>query len=200
MSFKYKLKKYRKLRGMTQKELGLAIGISEISAESTISQYERGAKKPKNRITHIKLAQALDVPIRSLNDNDPTEPFYGFNYLMVLSVINDFKINTEDNKIVLDIPETSPMYQQMQDYKKAKQMLEDGDMTQKDFEYWMLSYPLAYPSFDYDLQKEEFKKYFDYDLTPEIYKPDTKDYDQLLVKMTGKMTKDFVKGLFKKKK
>ena len=48
MSFGTYLKAIRKVRGMEQSTLGEGIGLNKKSAYSTISQYERGVKKPRN--------------------------------------------------------------------------------------------------------------------------------------------------------
>ena len=49
------LKKYRKAKGLKQKELADMVGVSE----SSISQYESGKKTPSFEIA-LKLAEALD--------------------------------------------------------------------------------------------------------------------------------------------
>ena len=53
-----KLKELRKEKGLTQKELGAAIGISEVM----IGQYERGVRTPKIEMRE-KIANALGVMI-----------------------------------------------------------------------------------------------------------------------------------------
>ena len=42
-----KIKKIRTFRGMTQKELGLAIGLEEKGADNRIAQYETNYRVPK---------------------------------------------------------------------------------------------------------------------------------------------------------
>ena len=42
-----KIKKIRTFRGMTQKELGLAIGFEEKGADNRIAQYETNYRVPK---------------------------------------------------------------------------------------------------------------------------------------------------------
>ena len=59
MSFGSQLRRIRKFKGLDQAELGKRIGLSDKSAYATISQYERGAKKPRNKETIYKLADAF---------------------------------------------------------------------------------------------------------------------------------------------
>ena len=63
-----KLKELRKEKGLTQKELGAAIGISEVM----IGQYERGVRTPKIEMRE-KIANALGVTHNYfLSDSDYT--------------------------------------------------------------------------------------------------------------------------------
>lgn len=64
-----KIKKYRILKGLTQKELGLAVGFSAATADSRIRKYERDLIAPKDDI-RIKLAKALEVDLSAISDID----------------------------------------------------------------------------------------------------------------------------------
>ena len=55
-----KIKKIRTFRGMTQKELGLAIGLEEKGADNRIAQYETNYRVPKRELLD-KIAVALRV-------------------------------------------------------------------------------------------------------------------------------------------
>lgn len=66
--FSMKLKELRKEKGFTQKELGKAVGISEVM----IGQYERGVRTPKIEMRE-KIANALGVTLNYfLSDSDYT--------------------------------------------------------------------------------------------------------------------------------
>ena len=69
MTLGNKIRKYRLLRGLTQKELGLKVGFSETTADSRIRKYECDAMAPKVAIRQ-KLADALDVDLPALSDLD----------------------------------------------------------------------------------------------------------------------------------
>lgn len=67
--FSIKLKEVRKEKGFTQKELGKAVGISEVM----IGQYERGVRTPKIEMRK-KLANALGVKLNYfLSDSEYTD-------------------------------------------------------------------------------------------------------------------------------
>ena len=79
--FSIKLKEVRKEKGFTQKELGEAVGISEVM----IGQYERGVRTPKIEMRK-KLANALGVKLNYfLSDSEYTDE--------VLTQIIDAEIN-----------------------------------------------------------------------------------------------------------
>ena len=69
MTLGEKIKKYRLLKGWTQKELGLAVGFSAATADSRIRKYESDLMTPKDDM-RAKLAAALDVDLSSISDID----------------------------------------------------------------------------------------------------------------------------------
>jgi len=68
-TFADKIKDSRGLAGMTQDELGQAVGVSG----RAIQTYERGEKKPRQG-TLLRLAKALKVSVRYLKDDNCLNP------------------------------------------------------------------------------------------------------------------------------
>jgi len=65
MNLNEKLKSARAAKGMTQRELAAATGISERS----IQGYELGVHTPRKEESYRKLAEALDIPVDTLLDD-----------------------------------------------------------------------------------------------------------------------------------
>lgn len=65
MSTGENLKRIRNRRGITQKELGMAIGFGEESASPRIAQYETGNRTPREAILK-KIAEVLQVDQRNI--------------------------------------------------------------------------------------------------------------------------------------
>lgn len=65
MTFGERLKTIRKEKGFTQKSLGLACGLEESSAESTIRKYEIGSRKPRDKALQ-KICEVLEIPTYEL--------------------------------------------------------------------------------------------------------------------------------------
>ena len=66
MAIGQRIKFIRNLRGLTQKELGLAIGFTDRTSDVRIAQYEAEKRVPKERISE-DIARVLDVEPGSLD-------------------------------------------------------------------------------------------------------------------------------------
>ena len=64
-----KIHRIRDFRGMTQKQLGKAVGFDEKSADVRIAQYESGTRTPKQALVE-RLAEVLDINPRVLADDE----------------------------------------------------------------------------------------------------------------------------------
>lgn len=62
ITFGRKLKHLRQKNHLTQKELGIALGFPEDSADVRIAQYEADARKPRDEIL-ANMAKELGVPL-----------------------------------------------------------------------------------------------------------------------------------------
>ena len=60
-SFGRRLRQARRLKGMPQDKLGVAIGLDEGSASARMSRYETGVHEPPYSIA-VRLAEVLDIP------------------------------------------------------------------------------------------------------------------------------------------
>lgn len=69
MTLGEKIRKYRLLHNLKQKDLGMMIGFSPATADSRIRKYEGDIMAPKSDIRN-KLVQALDVDYSALSDID----------------------------------------------------------------------------------------------------------------------------------
>ena len=62
-----KIRKYRLLNDMSQKELGMKVGFSAATADSRMRKYESGAMAPKADI-RSKIAEALNIDPEAISD------------------------------------------------------------------------------------------------------------------------------------
>lgn len=73
ITFGRKLKHLRQKNHLTQKELGMALGFPEDSADVRIAQYETDTRKPCDEIL-VKMAKTLNVPLDILTVPVLSEP------------------------------------------------------------------------------------------------------------------------------
>ena len=100
MSVGNRIKKIRNMRGMTQKELGLAVGFDEKSADIRIAQYESGTRTPKEKII-TNIANALKINPKAI-DRPDIDSYMGLAHtLFILEDIYGIKINRVNGELCL---------------------------------------------------------------------------------------------------
>ena len=162
MDFSNRLRYIRELRGLTQKQLGLAIGLSEKAAESTISQYERGEKRPRKDAIS-RLALALEVSDNAL---DLVPQAFPQGLLQRLLFAEDFhglqpyKIHDRYfiGPIVYEDGEFSNFYNDLECWYEAHQKLINSEWTEEQYIEWKLHYPYIKPSTVFEDIKSDLKK------------------------------------------
>lgn len=85
---------------MTQKQLGIAVGFPENSADIRIAQYERGSRLPKAELIE-KLAETLNVSPAALTVPDIETPNGIIQMFFALEDIYGLEIDAADGGIVL---------------------------------------------------------------------------------------------------
>ena len=150
-----KIKKIRTFRGMTQKELGLAIGFEEKGADNRIAQYETNYRVPKRELLD-KIAQALRVDCQNFYTVQPgcAEDSPGSIRLFQL-VRNPGKIGASDDTAVRyndtdDWPAQPPVGiyfnyglvdEFMREWLLRQQELHAGEITREEYFEWKINWP-----------------------------------------------------------
>ncbi|MBM5604538.1 XRE family transcriptional regulator [Listeria seeligeri] len=148
MSVGSRIRRVRKFRDMTQKELGIALGYDEKSADVRITQYETGTRTPKIDVLNA-MAEVLNVNVLSLKE--PTL----YSAEDILSIL--FEIDEETNVNLFDIEDNNDSsnsdtnigvvinYRILQDFLKEwklrKQELNDGIITKSEYTEWKINWP-----------------------------------------------------------
>lgn len=81
-----KIKRYREMRGLTQKELGIMCGFTPSTADVRIAQYEKNKKLPREKVLK-DMAAALGLEEHALYDADL---YYSEQMYHILFDLEDF--------------------------------------------------------------------------------------------------------------
>lgn len=136
-----RIKHFRKLRGMTQKELGKEVGFDDKTADIRIAQYESGTRTPKEDLTNA-IAYAVDVSPDALNVPDIDSDMGLIHTLFALEDIYDLTVETADGKPVLRFSEPSlELSDMIFAWYNNKTKLENGEITKEEYDHWRYNYP-----------------------------------------------------------
>jgi len=124
---------------MTQKELGLAIGFDDNSADVRIAQYESGTRTPKEDMLK-KIAEILDVNFRSIYE--PT--LYAAEDVMysLFELDEHYKILLNEQQAHISVSFDSKLLNSfMREWLLRKQELTNGIITKEEYKEWKLNWP-----------------------------------------------------------
>lgn len=144
-----RIKRARNFRGMTQKELGIAVGLEEKSADIRIAQYESGTRTPKEELLR-KIAEVLDVNYRSLYESN----LYAAEDIMyTLFELDEHYPRTSLYEVSDTSDPDSPEIHMalsfhnhlldgfLKEWQLRKQQLANGEITRDEYQEWKLNWP-----------------------------------------------------------
>lgn len=139
-----KIHRIRDFRGMTQKQLGIAVGFDEKSADVRIAQYESGTRTPKPALAE-KIAAVLDVNPKFIY-NDEILGAEGV-MMMLFELDEHYPVSIQDCKdedgnnrkgICLG---SILMTGFLAEWQKRKKDLADGKISKAEYTEWKLNWP-----------------------------------------------------------
>ena len=149
MAIGERIKRIRNFRKLTQKELGLALGFDENTADVRVAQYESNTRTPKEDMLR-KIAEVLDVNYRSIYE--PTlyaaedvmytlfELDEQYNHLQIFDVIdNSDPFIPEPRKAVSFKSHLLDDF--MTGWQQRKKDLADGSISEAEYMEWKLNWP-----------------------------------------------------------
>lgn len=149
MTLGEKIRKYRLLHDMTQKELGIKVGFSAATADSRIRKYEGDIMAPKSDIRN-RLVQALDVDPSALSNIAIQSDEDVMQVLFYFSEILDMDIERTDGKFYLSFPVNQDNREQLISYlnvwvNKKKNLRNTANSTSeksiREYELWKSKFP-----------------------------------------------------------
>lgn len=113
-----RIKFFRKLRGLTQKQLGIMAGMNEKTADIRISQYESGLRTPKEDLAN-RLAYILGVLPEALSVTNIESYTDVMQVLFALEDLYGLKIGREGYDYVIRLNKKHKEYPVMKEMFKA---------------------------------------------------------------------------------
>lgn len=117
----------RRLRGMTMKELGVALGFDESSAPVRIAQWEAGTRNPKPDAVE-KMASILKFNPDRLSPSPEN---------LVDAVIDHFLWEDDD----IAASEKIRLFRFLFDFWTMRTRLQEGSITPEQYDEWKLCWP-----------------------------------------------------------
>ena len=135
----------RNLRGMTQKWLGIAVGLPERTADIRMAQYESGTRTPKAALTET-LANVLEVSPQALTVPNIDSDIGLMHTLFAIEDLYGLKIDKLDNEVCLRLDRNRgtsyiSLLERFTAWQKEAEKYKNGEISKEDYDYWRYTYP-----------------------------------------------------------
>lgn len=131
MTLGEKIKNYRSMRGLTQKELGDLTGIHEVS----IRKYEANRIKPRREQLR-RIAMALRVSLNEFLEIRVNRTSDMLPLLFAIDEKYEIKITSDDNQTFKIEFEDPAINYFLRDWQSAKEMYALGLISHEDYDLW----------------------------------------------------------------
>lgn len=136
---------FRRMRGMTQKYLGMLLGFPERSADVRMAQYETGSRTPKADLTRA-LADAFGVSPNALTIPDIDTDIGLMHTFFALEDLRGLTVGKLDGEICLRLDKSKgttylSMLEMLSAWAEQAEKLKAGEITKEDYDRWRYTYP-----------------------------------------------------------
>jgi transcriptional regulator with XRE-family HTH domain len=145
-----RIRKARNMRGLTQKELGVAIGFSELTADVRMAQYETGTRVPKEKVLFF-IAKALDVSLEYLSAPSIVSLADVMITLMEQEIDHLNEVTFDEMEYINQYGEPmkrtgvyfnrADLESSLAEWAKVKKELSNGDISLAEYDEWKTNWP-----------------------------------------------------------
>ena len=144
MAIGERIRYIRKLRKLTQTQLGVKLGFPESSAEVRIAQYETGTRTPKENGIKV-IADIIEVSPLALKVPDIDSNLGLMHTFFALEDMYGLEIKTEDEKLIFqfkDERKLDPSFCQMLfAWAEQAEKFKSDEITKEEYDKWRYNYP-----------------------------------------------------------
>ncbi len=138
-----RIKKIRKMRSLTQKELGLAVGFDEATADIRIAQYESNNRTPKANLLN-EMAEVLEVSPYALGEPQIETKLGLFHTLFAIEDLYGLEVKNEEGNIVFSLPNLDAKHKKaLIEWIDKKQEWEDFLIDEEEYNLFRYSFENA---------------------------------------------------------
>lgn len=135
-----RIKNIRKMRGLTQKELGLAAGFESATADIRIAQYESDNRTPKTNLLNA-MADKLEVSPYALAEPQIETELSLLHTLFAIEDLYGLVIRQTDGEYGFYLSEPSAKLKKaLERWNEKMQELENGEIDTEDYNLFRYSY------------------------------------------------------------
>ena len=165
MAIGERIRRIRKMRKLTQRELGTAVGFEEKNADIRMTQYESGTRSPKAELTNA-LAEELGVSPRTLAVPDIESPLGVIHTLFACEDNYGLTVNGIGGEIVLHVDKKAgaqalELSDAISEWYAMKKKFVQGEIDEEEYNNWRYNYPCdedGEPRESFDIVKPKEKK------------------------------------------
>lgn len=145
MAIGERIKYIRKLRKMTQRELGTAVGFDEKTADVRMAQYEAGSRTPKADLVSA-LADELEVSANALTVPDIDSTLGLIHTLFAVEDIYGLTINSIGGEYVLRInrnagEKAEELLAAVENWYNIRKQFATGEIDEEEYNRLRYNYP-----------------------------------------------------------
>lgn len=144
MAIGNRIKWFRNMRNLTQKELGAKVGFPFNATDVRIAQYESEKRIPKDDMVN-KLAVILDVSPSAIKVPEIDTDIGVMHTLFALEDTFGIKINKINDELCLSLDKTSKSYSSMFEmfdtWQREYEKFQNGEISKEDYDQWRYTYP-----------------------------------------------------------
>lgn len=144
MAIGNRIKWFRNMRNLTQKELGAKVGFPFNATDVRIAQYESEKRIPKDDMVN-KLAAILGVSPSAIKVPEIDTDIGVMHTLFALEDTFGIKINKINDELCISLDKTSNSYSSMFEmfdtWQREYEKFQNGEISKEDYDQWRYTYP-----------------------------------------------------------
>ena len=147
MAIGERIRFFRNLQGITQKQLGIFVGFSESTADVRMAQYESGSRGPKADLIK-KLANIFDVSEKALEIPDIDSYIGVMHTLFAMEDLYGLKIDKLDDEICIRLNKNTgttyvSMLERFSQWEEMAEKCRNREISKIEYDNWRYNYPEA---------------------------------------------------------